>query len=54
MTLVLRRGRQAITASYAVVMLACVMVSTVMVAQPTALLATDMTLSRGVVKAGKV
>ena len=51
---VLCRGRQAITASLAVVMLACVMVGAVMIAQPAALLATDMTLSRGSVKAGKV
>ncbi|CAL5224118.1 g6750 [Coccomyxa viridis] len=48
------RGRRAITASLGAIMALCVMISIVMVAQPAALLATDMTLSKGLMKAGKV
>ena len=48
------RGRRAVTASLGAIMAVCVMISVVMVAQPAALLATDMTLSKGLLKAGKV
>lgn len=48
------RWQQAILASVAAILAACVIVSVVTVAQSTALLATDMTLSKGLLKAGKV
>lgn len=51
---ILCRGRRAIAAALATVMALCVIVTVGMVAQPTALLATDMTLSTGLSRAGKV
>ena len=51
---ILCRGRQALAAAMATVMALCVVVTVGMVAQPTALLATDMTLGTGLSRAGKV